>query len=132
MALDLIVPRFAVVNTAPILSGVTMRDGRRVMFTDHRDAVTGQIHREFQPIDPETPFFILPGIGQVDRAEMAEITAQMQEEGEAIANRMRERRGPRPTQKDYQERFQQVLETRIKAAKGESVFGPKHRKEAGL
>lgn len=132
MALDLIVPRFAVVtNNQPILSGVTMHQGRKVAFFDRRDAVTGRITRELRPVAPHTPHFILPGVGQVDEGEMAEITAKMQEEGAAIAERMRERRGPRPTSQDYRESLNRVLEQRISAVKGESVFGPHYRKEAG-
>jgi hypothetical protein len=132
MALDLIVPRFAVVtNNRPILSGITTHMGRKVAFFDRRDAVTGQITRELRPVGQHTPHFILPGVGQVDEGEMAEITAKMQEEGAAIAERMRERRGPRPTGKDYQEALHRVLEQRISESKGESTFGPHYRKEAG-
>jgi hypothetical protein len=130
--MEFFVPRYAFVNTGNVLSGVlpTLGGGRQ-MFVDHRGS-DGRIHRESRTVAADTPFFILPGIGQVDEGELAEITQYAKEEGERIAREMKARKGPAPTAAQYREKFFEICERRVAEAKGVSVSGPHYSREAGF
>lgn len=128
---DIYRPRYAIVHTGDILSGVLpVQGGGTAMFVDHRDGDTGTIHREIRPVSDDTPHFILPGVGQVDEGELAELAAFAREEGARLVRESEERRGyVKPTKRMYQNKLAELWEKRKLLAEGSSVSGPNWSRE---
>ena len=106
--------------------------GRKVGVTMPQDPTQFDPDRHIRDLGPleegegtrRDPFIILPGFGEVDKAELQELAQEVRERNVERANQGDPSRGPGRDPKEFNQEFRDHLDRVIRDGRGKRTFGP--------